>query len=45
VRIQIAVMYLVLGSVATTTSVMALGLTRAMFTADHRLRWLPLVEN
>ena len=40
VRIQVAVMYLVLGSVATTTSVMAIGLTRAMFTTDHRLRWV-----
>lgn len=37
VRVQVAVMYLVLGSVATTTSVMALGLTRGLFTADHRL--------
>ena len=37
VRVQVAVMYLVLGSVATTTSVMALGLTRDLFTPDHRL--------
>jgi putative ABC transport system permease protein len=37
VRVQIAVMYLVLGSVATTTTVMALGLTRRLFTRDHRL--------
>lgn len=37
VRIQVAVMYLVLGSVATSTSVVALGLTRSLFTSDHRL--------
>ncbi|MDW3217828.1 MAG: iron export ABC transporter permease subunit FetB [Acidimicrobiales bacterium] len=37
VRVQVAVMYLVLGSVSTTASVMALGLTRRMFTKDHRL--------
>ena len=38
VRVQVAIMYLVLGSVGTTTSVMALGLTRGIFTSDHRLR-------
>ncbi|MGZ8761777.1 MAG: ABC transporter permease [Acidimicrobiia bacterium] len=37
VRIQAAVMYLVLGSVATTTAVVALGVSRRLFTADHRL--------
>ena len=37
VRVQVAIMYLVLGSVATTTSVMALGLTRGIFSSDHRL--------
>ena len=37
VRVQVAVMYLVLGSVATTASVMALGVTRGLFTSDHRL--------
>ena len=37
VRVQVAIMYLVLGSVATTTSVMALGLTRGIFSTDHRL--------
>lgn len=41
VRVQLAVMYLVLGSVTTTTSVMAIGLARRLFTADHRLRDLP----
>ena len=37
VKVQVAVMYLVLGSVATTTTVMSLGLSRRLFTADHRL--------
>lgn len=37
VRVQVAIMYLVLGSVATTTSVMALGLSRGIFSSDHRL--------
>ena len=37
VKVQAAVMYLVLGSVATTTSVVALGLGRRLFTADERL--------
>ena len=37
VRVQLAVMYLVLGSVATTTTVVAVGLSRRMFTSDHRL--------
>jgi ABC-type iron transport system FetAB permease component len=30
-------MYLVLGSVAATTTVVALGMRRRLFTADHRL--------
>ena len=37
VRVQVAVMYLVLGSVAMTTSVVALGLERRLITPDHRL--------
>ena len=37
VKVQAAVMFLVLGSVATTTSVVAMGLSRRLFTADHRL--------
>ncbi|MEX2626842.1 MAG: iron export ABC transporter permease subunit FetB [Ilumatobacteraceae bacterium] len=41
VKVQAAVMYLVLGSVATTCSVMALGLGRRLFTPDHRLRVPP----
>jgi putative ABC transport system permease protein len=37
VKVQAAVMYLVLGSVATTTTVVAIGLSRRLFTHDHRL--------
>ena len=37
VLVQAAVMYLVLGSVATTTTVIALGVQRRLFTRDHRL--------
>jgi len=37
VRVQIAVMYLVLGSVATTVTIVGLGVQRRLFTADHRL--------
>src|SRR3989442_4400244 len=36
VRVQAAVMYLVLGSAATTTAVVALGVQRRLFTRDHR---------
>ena len=38
VLVQLAVMYLVLGSVATSVAVIGLGLTRRLFTPDHRLR-------
>lgn len=38
VRVQISVMYLVLGSVATTTAVMSIGISRALFTPAHQLR-------
>lgn len=41
VLVQAVVMFLVLGAVATTTSVVGLGLTRRLFTSDHRLRPLP----
>jgi putative ABC transport system permease protein len=41
VRVQVAVMYLVLGSVAMTTSVVAIGLERRLITPDHRLVPLP----
>ncbi len=37
VRVQVAVMYLILGAVATTTTVVALGVSRRMFSDDHRL--------
>jgi len=35
--VQAVVMFVVLGSVATTTAVPSLGLVRRLFTADHRL--------
>jgi putative ABC transport system permease protein len=38
VTVQLALMYLVLGSVATSVTVIGLGLTRRVFTPDHRLR-------
>jgi len=38
VRVQLALMYVILGAAATTTSVVALLGTRRLFTADHRLR-------
>jgi putative ABC transport system permease protein len=41
VRVQAAVMYLVLGSVATTTAVVGLGVSRRLFTPDHRLVRIP----
>ncbi len=37
VMVQVAVMYMILGSVATSVTVVGLGLTRQLFTADHRL--------
>ena len=37
VTVQLAIMYLILGSVATSVTVMALGLSRRLFTADQRL--------
>ena len=40
VSIQLAIMYLILGSVATSITVIGLGLTRRLFTPDHRLRRL-----
>ena len=38
VTVQLAIMYLILGSVATSVTVISLGLTRQVFTSDHRLR-------
>ena len=37
VLVQLALMYLILGGVATTTAVTALGSARRLFTPDHRL--------
>ena len=45
VKVQVAVMYLILGAVSTTTAVMGLGLTRKLFTPDHRLVRLPTPED
>lgn len=36
VRVQVAVMYLILGSVATTATIVGLGVARRRFTADQR---------
>ena len=41
VQVQAAVMFVVLGSAATTTAVVALGIQRRLFTRDHRLVRLP----
>lgn len=38
VQVQLVVMYLILGSVAVTASLVALGLRRTLFTPDHQLR-------
>lgn len=38
VKVQAAVMYLVLGASATTTAVVGLGAQRRLFTPDHRLQ-------
>jgi putative ABC transport system permease protein len=41
VRVQLALMYLILGSVATSVTIVGMGLTRRLFTTDHRLVRLP----
>jgi len=41
VLVQLALMYLILGGVATTTAVTTLGAVRRLFTPDHRLVALP----
>ena len=41
VLVQLALMYLILGGVATTAAVTALGSVRRLFTSDHRLVALP----
>jgi putative ABC transport system permease protein len=38
VSVQLAIMYLILGSVAVSVTVVGLGLTRQLFTSDHRLK-------
>ena len=43
VKVQLAIMYLILGSVATSVTVIGLGLARRLFTPDHRLRRLERV--
>jgi putative ABC transport system permease protein len=37
VLVQAAIMYLILGAAATTVTVVSIGLTRRLFTPDHRL--------
>ena len=37
VKVQLAVMFLILGSVACSVTVIGLGLTRRLFTPDHRM--------
>ena len=37
VLVQLVVMYLILGAVATTTAIVGMGVTRRLFTSDHRL--------
>ena len=37
VRVQVAVMYLILGATTITTAVVAFGIVRRLFTSDHRL--------
>jgi putative ABC transport system permease protein len=41
VQVQLAIMYLILGSVATSVTVVAVGLARRLFTPDSRLVRLP----
>jgi putative ABC transport system permease protein len=41
VLVQLALMYLILGGVATTTVITVLGAVRRLFTSDHRLVALP----
>jgi putative ABC transport system permease protein len=41
VLVQLAIMYLILGGVATTTAITTLGAVRRLFTSDHRLVALP----
>jgi putative ABC transport system permease protein len=45
VMVQVAVMFLILGSVTTSVTVVGLGLTRKLLTADHRLVHLDRVAS
>ena len=38
VKVQAAIMFLILGSVATTTAIVSFGTARRLFTSDHRLK-------
>jgi putative ABC transport system permease protein len=42
VQVQFVVMHLVIGSVAVTSTVVALGMRRRLFTPDHQLRTLTM---
>ncbi|MET0728723.1 MAG: iron export ABC transporter permease subunit FetB [Acidimicrobiales bacterium] len=44
VLVQVVVMYLILGAAATATAVVGVGVTRRLFTADHRLIRLARTE-
>jgi putative ABC transport system permease protein len=44
VQVQLVVMYLILGSVAVTTTVVAIGMRRILFTPAHQLR-VPLARS
>jgi putative ABC transport system permease protein len=43
VKVQAAIMFLILGAVATNITVIGIGVTRRLFTPDHRLRRLERV--
>ena len=45
VTVQLAIMYLILGSVATSVTVIGLGPTRRVFTSDHRLRSIEIATH
>lgn len=44
VRVQLAVMYLILGSVATSATIVGVAVQRTLFTSDHRLIRLPSAQ-
>ncbi len=45
VLVQVVVMYLILASTATTTTVVAWGISHRLFSPDQRLKHLPRLEN